>query len=40
MIPDQDEQFLLSNDVAVQYKEYVRLSNGEISDLSISLEPY
>ena len=29
--PDQDEQFLLSNDVTVQYKEYVRLSNGEIS---------
>lgn len=29
--PNQDEVFLLSSDVAVQYKEYVRLANGEIS---------
>lgn len=29
--PYQDEVFLLSSDVAVQYKEYVRLANGEIS---------
>lgn len=29
--PDQDEVFMLSNDVDIQYKEYVRLKNGEIS---------
>lgn len=28
---DQDEMFVLSTDVIVQYKEYVRLANGEIS---------
>lgn len=29
--PDQDEVFTLARDVAIQYKEYVRLKNGEIS---------
>lgn len=29
--PNQDGVFLLSNDIDVQYKEYVRLANGEIS---------
>lgn len=29
--PNQNGEFLLSSDIVVQYKEYVRLANGEIS---------
>lgn len=29
--PNEDEEFSLSKDVAIQYKEYTRLRNGEIS---------
>lgn len=29
--PNEDEEFSLSKDVAIQYKEYTRLKNGEIS---------
>jgi len=29
--PDEDETFMLSKDITIQYKEYTKLKNGEIS---------